>query len=91
MSAARILRERVAALIQQSVRDDTARFGLLPMVVHGGGIFEIEELRRGPTIPAGRRGSSAARLPGPIPGQQGRHRNYCAICWRWYSLRFMSR
>ena len=58
---------------------------------HGGGVFEVEELRRGPTIPAGRRGSSAARLPGPIPGQQGRHRNYCATCWRWYSLRFMSR
>jgi hypothetical protein len=30
MSAAPILLERVAALIQQSVRDDAARFGLLP-------------------------------------------------------------
>ena len=33
MSAAPILLERVAALIQQSVRDDAARFGLLPMHV----------------------------------------------------------
>ena len=33
MSAAPILLERVAALIQQSVRDDTASFGLLPMHV----------------------------------------------------------
>lgn len=33
MTAAPILLERIAALIQQSVRDDAARFGLLPMHV----------------------------------------------------------
>ncbi|WP_273526046.1 helix-turn-helix domain-containing protein [Pseudomonas sp.] len=33
MSAASVLLERIAAMIQQSVRDDAARFGLLPMHV----------------------------------------------------------
>lgn len=33
MNAAPLLLERIAALIQQSVRDDAARFGLLPMHV----------------------------------------------------------